>query len=81
MGLFLAINGWSEHVPSLLKQNPSKAVVLIDGYDLRCVLARQVDLPDLLMAKLAKLNFGGCAPGIWTLGREEAPQSPEAVRC
>lgn len=57
MALFLSINGWSDHVPGLLKQNPSKTVLLMDGYDLRCVLARQVDLLDLLLAKVAKLNL------------------------
>jgi hypothetical protein len=57
MALFLSVNGWSDHVPGLLKQNPSKAVLLMDGYDLRCVLARQVDLLDLLLAKIAKLNL------------------------
>lgn len=57
MALFLSINGWSDHVPGLLKQNPSKTVLLMDGYDLRCVLARQVDLLDLLLAKIAKLNL------------------------
>lgn len=57
MALFLSINGWSDHVPGLLRQNPSKTVLLMDGYDLRCVLARQVDLLDLLLAKIAKLNL------------------------
>jgi hypothetical protein len=59
MGVFLGINGWSQNVPQLLKQNPTKAIVLMDGYDLRCVLARQVDLSDMLQAKLAKLNLEG----------------------
>jgi len=57
MGLFLSINGWSENVPPLLKQNPSKALVLMDGYDLRCVLAMQVDLAEFLLAKVARLNL------------------------
>lgn len=39
MGLFISINGWSENVVPLLKQNPEKCVLLMDGYDLRCVLA------------------------------------------
>ena len=56
MGLFLSINGWSDHVPGLLKQSSSKDVILMEGYDLRCVLARQVDLVDLLLAKIARLN-------------------------
>jgi hypothetical protein len=57
MGFFLSVNGWSDHVPGVMKQNPSKNILLMDGYDLRCVLARQVDLLDLLLAKVAKLNL------------------------
>lgn len=57
MGLFVSINGWSEHVIGLLKQNPDKAILLMDGYDLRCVLTNQVDLRDFLLAKGAKLNL------------------------
>jgi hypothetical protein len=57
MGLFLSINGWSEHVPGLLKQNPDKSIFLTDGYDIRCVLALEADLRDLLLAKLARLNL------------------------
>ena len=57
MGVFLSINGWSENVVPLLKQNPNKDIILMDGYDLRTVLARQVDLRDFLLAKVAKLNL------------------------
>jgi len=57
MGLFVSINGWSENVAPLLKQNPEKCVLLMDGYDLRCVLAMEADLRELLMAKLACLNL------------------------
>jgi hypothetical protein len=57
MGLFLSINGWSENVPGLLKQNPHKCIVLTDGYDLRTVLTGRVDLRDLILAKVAKLNL------------------------
>jgi hypothetical protein len=57
MGLFLSINGWSENVPTVLKQNPEKCLFLMDGFDLRCVLALTVDLPELLLAKLASLNL------------------------
>lgn len=57
MGLFLSINGWSDNVPVLLKQSASKNVILMEGYDLRCVLSRQVDLSDLLLAKISKLNI------------------------
>jgi len=59
MGLFLSINGWSDNVPSMLKQNPDKSIILMEGYDLRCVLARRIDLRDFLAAKLASLNIEG----------------------
>lgn len=57
MGLFLSVNGWSENVPPLLKQNPQKSVLLMDGYDLRCILAGEIDLHDFLVAKVAALNL------------------------
>jgi hypothetical protein len=57
MGVFLSINGWSGNVVPLLKQNPDKSIVLMDGYDLRNVLAGHVDLRDFLLAKVAKLNL------------------------
>ncbi len=59
MGLFLSINGWSENVPQLLKQNPDKSILLMDGYDLRRVLDSPLDLRDFIVAKLAKLNLEG----------------------
>ena len=40
-----------------LKQNPEKCVFLMDGYDIRCVLAGDVDLRELLIAKLECLNL------------------------
>jgi len=57
MGLFLSINGWSEHVVPVIKQNPNKSIVLMEGYDLRTVLARPLDLRRLLKAKLSALNL------------------------
>ncbi len=57
MGLFLSVNGWSDHVPGLLKQSPQKDVILMEGYDLRCVLAMHADLVELLLAKLTALNI------------------------
>jgi len=57
MGVFLSINGWSNNVVPLLKQNPDKSIVLMDGYDLRAVLAGQVDLRGFLLAKVANLNL------------------------
>jgi hypothetical protein len=59
MGLFLSVNGWSDHVPSLLKQNPQKSILLMDGYDLRMVLCGRADLRDFILAKIAKLNLEG----------------------
>jgi hypothetical protein len=57
MGMFLPINGWSENVPQLLKQNPERSIILMDGYDVRTVLAANVDLKDFLLGKLAALNY------------------------
>lgn len=57
MGVFLSVNGWSDNVIPLLKQNPDKSIVLMDGYDLRMILAGQIDLRDFLIAKVAKLNL------------------------
>jgi hypothetical protein len=57
MGLFLAINGWSSHVPGNLKQNPDKSVLLMDGYDLRVVLEGRIGLRELLLAKLTHFNI------------------------
>jgi hypothetical protein len=55
MGLFLSINGWSENVLKLLKQNPEKSLFLMDGYDLRTSLARQLDLRSFIIAKRSYL--------------------------
>jgi Restriction endonuclease len=41
-GMFLSINGWSEHVPGLLKQNIEKNIILADGYDLRLPLEAEL---------------------------------------
>lgn len=61
MGMFLSINGWSENVPLLLKQNPNKSIVLMGGFDLRCVLSQQVDLQSFISSKIEKLNLA-CEP-------------------
>ena len=42
MGLFISINGWSENVVPLLKQNAEKNIILADGYDVRAVLCRRI---------------------------------------
>ena len=57
MGLFLSISGWSEHVVPLLKQNPEKAVFLMEGVDLRAVLDQRIELRQLLKNKIAALNI------------------------
>jgi molybdopterin-binding protein len=59
MGLFLSINRWSDNVPHLLKQNPDKSILLMDGYDLRSVLYTPLDLKlrDFILAKAAKLSL------------------------
>jgi hypothetical protein len=57
MGLFLSINGWSDNVVPLLKQNQQKNIILMEGYDLRTVLAQPMELRRLLRAKLDALNF------------------------
>jgi len=57
MGLFFSINGWSENVPNLLKQNPEKSIILMDENDFRSVLAGDIDLDYLLQEKLKVLNF------------------------
>ena len=57
MGLFLSINGWSEHVPDLLKQNDHKAIILMQGYDLRAILSEEVNLRDYILAAGQNLNL------------------------
>jgi hypothetical protein len=57
MGVFLSIEGWSENVPLLLKQNTEKCILLMEGYDLRSVLSGAIELEKLLNAKIAKLNI------------------------
>ena len=56
MGIFLSINGWSSNVPKLLKQNPDKSIILVDGYDLRCVLSGQIDLRDFMVVSLLSVE-------------------------
>jgi hypothetical protein len=54
MGMSLSINGWSEHVVPLMKQNPDKSIILKEGLDLRMVLAQAPAVRDL--ASYASLN-------------------------
>ena len=57
MGLFLSINGWSENVSGLLKQNPHKVIILMQGFDLRTILSEEVDLRDYILAAVKNLNL------------------------
>ena len=57
MGLFLSINGWSEKVPPMLKQNTQKATILMQGYDLRAILSEEADLRDYILAAVRNLNI------------------------
>ena len=57
MGIFFSVNGWSENVPQLLKQNPRKAIILMDGQDFRAVLAGQITMSGLLYAKIGELTL------------------------
>ncbi len=56
MGVFLSINGWSDSVPALLKQNRRKSIILINGSDLGAVLAGQLSLQEMFQGKLQALN-------------------------
>ena len=56
-GLFLSINGWSDHVPGLLKQNAEKSIILADGYDLRSPLEADLSFRFLLEKKLEALSL------------------------
>ncbi len=59
MGVFFSINGWSQNVPELLKQNPSKSIILMDGKDFHSVLSKKISLEKLLKEKISELNFRG----------------------
>ena len=56
MGLFISVNGWSENVVSLTKQNPEKKIVLMNGGDLRAVLSATIPLDSMIRAKLDTLD-------------------------
>jgi RNA-directed DNA polymerase len=59
MGLFLSVKGWSQRVPSSLKENPNKATILMNGDDLHSVLEGRIDLQSLIRVKIRHLNFKG----------------------
>ena len=54
-GLFLSINGWSENVPKLLKQNQRKAIILMNGNDIVCVLKDRIDLLDFIKINISPI--------------------------
>ncbi len=56
MGIFVSINGWSENVPKLLKQNRRKSIILINGNDLKGVLNGNLALQEMLQGKIQALN-------------------------
>lgn len=57
--LMLSIKGWSEHVPVLLKRNPSKTTLLMNGNDLEAVLNGKISLGALIAFKQRRLVFWG----------------------
>jgi len=57
MGFFLSINGWSVNVVPLLKQNPQKCIILMNGSDLHSVLSDRIDLGKFINAKMKHLNY------------------------
>lgn len=56
-GFFLSINGWSDNVPGLMKQNPDKACILMDGKDLQGILHDRIDLREFIKAKIQHLSY------------------------
>jgi Restriction endonuclease len=56
MGMFLSINGWSDHVPGLLKQNREKSIILMDGYDLHLPLIAEINIRTILDRKVEALR-------------------------
>ncbi len=59
IGLFLSINGWSDNVPKLLKENKNKCIVLMDGNDLYSVLSSTISLQEFIKAKVQHFTFKG----------------------
>ena len=41
----------------MLKQNTEKAIILMQGYDLRAILSEEVDLREYIMAAVKTLNL------------------------
>ena len=59
MGMVVTVNGWSDNVVALLKQNTDKRTFLMNGEDLRTVLAGRVSLSTMLQGKRRALNLAG----------------------
>jgi hypothetical protein len=59
MGLFLSVNGWSSHVPDIMKRTKDMCVVLMDGVELYGVLSDRARLPELLRFKARRLAIHG----------------------
>lgn len=57
MGMFISVNGWSPHVVTLLKQNRDKSILLLNGNDIRAVLAGEIPLTTLLKHKVEALSL------------------------
>lgn len=55
--LFLAVNGWTSSVIPLLKQNPEKDTLLMDGYELRSALVGDVSMRTAVQRKLDALKY------------------------
>ena len=58
MGLFLSVNGWSQHVVPLVKQNPDKSILLMEGFDLRTVLGAALQPARTPAGQVAGLKSG-----------------------
>ncbi len=56
MGLFISVNGWSEHAIYLLRQNTYKNIILMNGSDIEHVLKERVSLRELMEAKKRALS-------------------------
>ena len=56
MGVFISVNGWSRHVVGLMKQDPEKRVLLMNGEDIRAMLAGECPLSSLVRHKVEALN-------------------------
>lgn len=50
-GLFISVNGWSDHVVPALRENPFKNIALVHGSDIEHVLQDRVDLIELIKEK------------------------------